>query len=118
MKFRDKKILVMGLGLNEGGVGVAKFLARRGARVLVTDLKSKKELVPSLKKLSGFKNIKYVLGRHREHDFKNSDIIIKGPGVPNSSRFLKIAKKYKKTVDTDIGIFFELCPATIIGVTG
>ena len=45
--FQDKKVTVMGLGLHGGGVGVAKFFANLGARVLVTDLKSKTKLAPS-----------------------------------------------------------------------
>jgi UDP-N-acetylmuramoylalanine--D-glutamate ligase len=107
----------MGLGLHGGGAGAAKFFSRLGAKVLVTDLKDKKYLARSLKKLKGLP-IKYVLGRHREADFKNADLIIKGPGVPNTSPYLKIARANKVPVDSDVGIFFELCPAPIIGITG
>ena len=38
--FKDKNITVMGLGLFSGGVGVAQFLAKQGARVTVTDLRN------------------------------------------------------------------------------
>jgi UDP-N-acetylmuramoylalanine--D-glutamate ligase len=115
---KNKKITVMGLGLNQGGVGTARFLARAGAKVLVTDLKSEKELLPSLKKLRGLP-IKYALGRHREEDFKNVDLIIQNPGVPNNSPYLKIAKKHKIPIETDMGIFIHLCPSqNIIGIAG
>jgi UDP-N-acetylmuramoylalanine--D-glutamate ligase len=115
---KNKKIVVMGLGLNQGGVGTANFLARAGAKVLVTDLKSKKELSLSLKKLQGLP-IKYVLGKHREADFKNADLIIKNPGVPNNSPYVAIAKKQKIPIETDMGIFIHLCPSqNIIGVAG
>ena len=49
--FRGKKITLMGLGLLGRGVGDAKFLAECGADLIVTDLKSAKELAFSLKKL-------------------------------------------------------------------
>ena len=39
--FRDKKILVMGLGRFGGGVDVVKFACLVGARVIVTDLDRK-----------------------------------------------------------------------------
>jgi len=39
MDFKNKKVLVMGLGLHGGGVGTAKFLCHRGAKVVVTDVK-------------------------------------------------------------------------------
>lgn len=115
--FKDKKITVMGLGLQGGGVGTARWLARQGARVLVTDLKTEKELAKSLKELEGL-DIKYVLSKHREEDFKNVDLIIKNPGVPRDSKFLKIARENNIPITTDINIFFELCPAPIIGITG
>ena len=83
----------MGLGLNQGGLGVARFLARAGARVLVTDLKTKKDLAPSLKQLKGLP-ITYVLGRHREEDFIKTDMVIRNPGVLDHSPFLKIAQEH------------------------
>ena len=58
--FQNKKITVMGLGLLGRGIGVVKFLAKNGADLIVTDLKTKEQLSSSLKKLAVFKNIKYV----------------------------------------------------------
>ena len=109
-KFKDKKILIMGLGLHGGGVGAAKFFAKAGAKVVATDLRTKKQLRESIRKLKGLP-IKYVLGKHREEDFKNADLIIRNPAVPDESPYLKIARKHKVPIDTDIGIFFELLTA-------
>ncbi len=118
LNLKNKRITIMGLGLNQGGLGVARFLARAGARVLVTDLKTKKELAPSLKQLQGLP-IKYVLGRHREQDFIKTDMIIRNPGVPDNSPFLKIARKHRVPIETDMTLFWQLCPSkNIIGVTG
>ena len=107
----------MGLGLIGGGAGVAKFFAKQGTDVLVTDLREKKELKSSLEKLKGL-NIKFVLGRHRIKDFTSADFIIKNPAVRRDSPYLKIAQKNKIPIKTDIGIFFDLCEGKIIGVTG
>lgn len=115
--FKGKKVTVMGLGIVGGGVGVVKFLVKAKAKVLVTDLKSKKELASSLKKIKKLP-VKFVLGEHRAKDFISTDLIIKNPGVPDNSIYLKIAKRNKVPIETDVGIFFELCPAPIIGVTG
>ena len=41
--FKGKKVLIMGLGLNGGGVGATKFFCRHGAEVLVKDLKTQRE---------------------------------------------------------------------------
>lgn len=116
--FKNKKILVMGLGLHGGGVGAAEFFARLGSRVTVTDLKSKKELAPSLEALRRWKGIIYHLGKHHAADFKHHDYIIKNPGVADDSPFLKIARRAEVPILSDVEVFFRACPADIIGVTG
>lgn len=108
----------MGLGLHGGGAGVAKFLAQAGAQVTVTDLKTKEELTTSLEKLKNLP-IKFVLGRHEQQDFQNADLVIKNPGVPDHSPYLKIAQENQVPIDTDLGLFFQICPSQkTIGITG
>ena len=115
---QDKRITIMGLGLNQGGLGVARFLAKAGAKILITDLKTEEELGPSLEKLKDF-DVKYILGRHREEDFINTDMIIQNPAVPHNSKYLKIARKHKIPIKTDLDLFFQLCPSkNIIAVAG
>ncbi len=114
---KNKKVTVMGLGLIGGGVGVVEFLVKAGAKVLVTDLKTKKELKKSLEKIKGLP-VELVLGKHRPKDFIKTDLVIKNPGVREDSFYLEIARKHDVAIETDIGIFFELCKAPIIGVTG
>lgn len=116
-QFKNKKITVMGLGLFGGGVGVAKFLARHGAHVTVTDLRDTAELSQSISQLEGFP-ITYKLGGHFEEDFINTDMVIVNPAVPQNSKFLQIARSNHISVDTEINIFLKLCPAPIIGITG
>lgn len=115
--FKNKKVTIMGLGLHGGGAGVAKFFAKQGAKVLVTDLKTEEQLKESLKKLRGL-DIEYVFGSHRQKDFVETDLVIKNPGVPGNSPYLQIARDNKVPIKTDIGIFFDLCQGEIIGVTG
>jgi UDP-N-acetylmuramoylalanine--D-glutamate ligase len=115
---KNKRITIMGLGLNQGGLGVTQFLVKAGAQILVTDLKTKEELNPSLEKLKGF-NIKYVLGRHREEDFINTDMVIQNPAIPHNSNYLKIARSQGILIETDLGLFFQLCPSKkIIAIAG
>ncbi|NQV00646.1 MAG: UDP-N-acetylmuramoyl-L-alanine--D-glutamate ligase [Parcubacteria group bacterium] len=115
--FKNKKVTIIGLGLHGGGVGSAKFFSMAGANVLVTDLRNKEELAESIEKLKK-ERIKYVLGQHRPEDFINTDLVIKNPAVSDKSKYLEIARENKVPIETDIGIFFELCPAPIIGITG
>lgn len=117
--FKDKRITVFGLGLNDGGVGTVLFLAKHGAReIIVTDMKSREELAPSLQKLASCKNIVYVLGQHRPEDFTHVDMVIKNPGIPWTNEYVKMALAHRVPVEMDSSLFFQLCPAPIIGVTG
>jgi len=116
--FKNKKVVIMGLGLHGGGVDSAKFFYKQGASVLVTDLKTEEQLGESIKKLRSFKKIEYALGGHREDDFKTADLIIKNPDVPGHSPYLEIARQSNIEIQSDVGLFFKLSGAFIIGVTG
>jgi len=119
--FRGRKITVMGLGLNQGGLGIAKWLLRHGARLTITDLKTREQLAPSIEALAAVKGahpVRYVLGRHRKEDFRNADMIIQNPGVPRDSEHLAIARKAGIPIESDISIFFRLCPHPIVGISG
>lgn len=117
MNFSNKRVLVMGLGVHGGGIGVAKFLAQHGAQVTVTDLKHAEALQESLKALEGLP-IEYVLGEHRESDVLNSDMVIRNPAVPRDHPLLQLARAHNIPVEMEISLFFQWCPAPIIGITG
>lgn len=116
-RFKKKKVLVVGLGLQGGGLGLVNFFAKLGAKVCLTDLKTKKELQESIDKIED-KNVKLVLGRHRLKDFLNADCIFKGPSVPWDLPFLKKAQQKGITVKMELSFFASYCPGKIIGVTG
>jgi UDP-N-acetylmuramoylalanine--D-glutamate ligase len=116
--FSGKKVLIMGLGRFGGGVDVAEFTVRAGAKVKVTDLAPAEQLSDSINELKEFPEIKFHLGSHDPADFKQADIIIANPAVPGDNEFLELARRNNKFVTSQINIFFELCPARIIGITG
>ena len=117
-KFKNKKVLILGLGLLGRGVKDAIFFAEQGAKVTVTDLKTKIELAESIKKLETFANISYTLGRHEEKDILEADLIIRNAGIPKNSKYLKLAFENNIPVDMDESLFAEYCPCPIIGITG
>jgi len=118
-QFKGKKITIMGLGLLGRGLGYTKFLAECGADLIVTDLKTKEQLATSVKALSKFKNIKFILGEHRLEDFRNRDMIMKSAGVPLDSIHIQEAKKNSIPIEMDVSLFAKCAPETmIVGVTG
>lgn len=117
--FKDKKITVFGLGLLGGGLGTVKFVAKHGAKkIIVTDIKDKKELQKSVEKLKGIKNIEFVLGYHRIEDFTKVDMVIKNPRIPWNNKYIKAAIEKKIPVEMDSSLFFRFCKNKIIGITG
>ncbi len=124
--FKNKKVTVVGLGLLGKRLGDIAFLSENGAKVLVTDLKSAKELAPSIQKLKkynkpagGRAGITYVLGEHRLEDFDSCDFVLKGQGVPLDSRYIRYADSKGIPIEMDESLFAKLAPKVkIIGVTG
>lgn len=117
--FRNKKVTILGLGINDGALKDALFFIKKDAQLTITDLKTRKELKKSLDKLIRYKGIKYTLGYHKKEDFINADLIIKNPAVSDSSPYLEIAKKHSVEIDTSIGIFSKYTDMkNLIGVTG
>lgn len=116
-RLRGKRVLVFGLGLHGGGVTVAKWCINQGARVTVTDLRTRRQLKASLDKLTG-NRIDFVLGRHRREDVLTADMIVKNPAVPPSSPYLRLARQKRIPVTTDIGLFIERHRGPIYAVTG
>jgi hypothetical protein len=51
---KNKKVLLMGLGILGGGVATAKWLLKQGVNLTITDVKDKDYLVSSLEKLEEF----------------------------------------------------------------
>jgi UDP-N-acetylmuramoylalanine--D-glutamate ligase len=109
-----KRVTVMGLGLFGGGLGVTRFLVLSGAKVTVTDSKSETDLRESVDQLRSLP-VTFRLGGHDERDFKDADLVIVNPAVPETNPYLKLAR----ALETEMNLFFKLCRAqTILGVTG
>ncbi len=117
LDLHNQRITVMGLGVHGGGLGVTRFLLEQGARVTVTDLRSAELLQASLAALADTE-VRFVLGEHRDEDFVNADIVVRNPGVPRESRYLALARAAGARIEMEMTLFFRLCPAPIIGITG
>jgi len=117
---KNKKVTIMGLGLNGGGEACVRFFSRYGAYITVTDKKTEEELAPTLLSLRqdsdiDFSKIKFVLGKHELADFQNADCVIKNPGVKfEGNEYLAAAKN----IESDISLFLNFTKAPIIAVSG
>jgi UDP-N-acetylmuramoylalanine--D-glutamate ligase len=115
MDLANKKILVVGLART--GVSVARFLASRGARVTVTDLRDESALAGVMNEL-GALDIRWVLGRHDESDFTSADLIVVSPGVPKDHPLLLSARKAGTEIISEIELASRFITAPLVAITG
>ena len=116
-KYFGKKILVVGLGLQGGGVGIAKFFSELGAKVTVTDKKDESKLLQSINRLK-YLNIQFHLGGHKVEDFLNADVIFMGPSVPWTTYEVVQAQKKGIPVEMEMSFIAANYPGKMIGITG
>jgi UDP-N-acetylmuramoylalanine--D-glutamate ligase len=104
------------LGLARQGTALAKFLASRGARVTVSDVKGMGVLQEQLTELAGWP-INFILGGHPP-ELLDTDVLFVSAGVSPDIPILVEARRRGTKISSDTELFFELCEATIIGITG
>lgn len=111
---KNKKVAVYGLGVE--GVATVNLLAKCN-RVTVFDDRKRSEIDNNFLQLVKTKNVKYSFADSTagSQDF---DFVIRSSGIRPGH--LKIANLQKRgaIVTTATKIFFDECPAKIIGVTG
>jgi len=107
----------MGLGLHGGGLASVLFFASRGAKVTITDLRDAQALRSSIDNLKPYP-VHLVLGRHREKDFVDTDLVLKNPAVPWNSPYLELSRSRGIPVESDISVFLSRVSNPIIAVTG
>lgn len=113
-KIKDKKIAVIGIGVSN--LPLIKFLIQKGADVTAHDRRTAEELADERAELAGH-NIKYKLGDGYLDDI-DADIIFKTPGMRFDIPPLAAARSRGSAVTSEMEVFFDLCPAKIIAVTG
>jgi len=100
--FKDKKVLIFGLGLNDGGLGMAEYFLKHGAKVTITDLRNEEQLSSALNKFKKYKEqITLHLGQHIKKDFLDNDIIVRNPAVKPNSEYLQMAQKAGKQIEME-----------------
>ena len=115
MNFANKRATIIGLARE--GMALARFLAERGAVVTVSDLKPAEELGAQIASLDGLP-IRFVLGGHPNEILDGADVVFVSPGIRPEVPILVEARRRGLPLSSATMLFFTLCPAPIIGVTG
>lgn len=108
------------IGLAREGLDLTRFLVTHGAQVTVTDTRPGEALQESLAQLGqlGGTPITYHLGGHDVADVDGAEVVYASPGVPPENELLVRARHTGVRQSSLVELFFELCPAPILGITG
>lgn len=115
MDVQGKRVLVVGLG--KSGVASSLFLQSRGARVTVSDEKSQEQLRNEIPALLD-KGIVVETGKHGERTFRDQDLIVVSPGVPNNVPALLNARKQGTPIIGEIELAARYLQGQVIAITG
>jgi len=116
--YRDRSVLVMGLGAFGGGLGAVRFLVERGARVTVTDQRSAETLRDALGELQNLPDLTYRLGEHRIEDFQSADLVVVNPAVKRNHPCLEAAREAGIPLTSEMNLFWQWNRAPVVAVTG
>ncbi len=105
------------LGLARSGVGCANLLHAAGARVRVSDCADTEATAANRRKLVS-PDIAVEVGGHTPAFVQGSDLVVVSPGIPDSAPPLQWARDAGILTVSEIEAAWQLCPATVIAVTG
>lgn len=110
-----EKVIVIGAARQ--GMALSRYLASKGAQVILTDMHSLDELPASLSDLEKL-GIQLCLGGHPLELLEGADCVCVSGGVPLTIPFIQAALQRGIPLSNDSQIFLEACPAQVIGITG
>ena len=113
-----KRVTIVGLGKGRTSAGLARFLVANGAQVTIADAKPREALAEGIARM-GDTPVTLVLGPSSDDAaLADPDLVFIIPGVrPRSATILRALQRGTPVL-TEIGLFFRLCPAPIVAVTG
>lgn len=115
-QLKSKHVGVLGLGVNN--LQVTAFLVGKGAQVTVRDrnVAVKENFAKNYPDLVD--KIEWEIGERILLNLKKFDLILRSPSIPYLTHEIQQAGKAGVEISSQTKLFFELCPAKIIGITG
>ncbi len=114
MELYGKPASVCGIGISN--LPLIDYLIKKGVSVTARDMKSREKIASIADDLEK-KGVKLVLGENYL-DGINDDIVFRSPGIRYDKPGLVVAAQNGAFITSEMELFFSLCPARIIGITG
>jgi UDP-N-acetylmuramoylalanine--D-glutamate ligase len=107
---------VLILGLAREGESLARYFRAQGARVIVTDQAPAERLRERSDRLGSA--VELHLGGDFPDLVERADRFFVSPGVPLENPVYEAARARGLRIESMTTLFFDLCPAPIVGITG
>ena len=115
--WKDKRVIVVGAARQ--GLALGRFLASRGAHVVMNDQKPLEQLISAKESLGDLTvSIDWVLGSHPLSILDGTDWVCVSGGVPLENPLIQDAQRRGIPLTNDSQVFLEECPCRTIGITG
>ena len=111
---KNKKVSVIGIGVSN--IPAIKYLSNLGTKVIARD--KNKEIFSKYSELKDLNNVEFILGDDYLSNLKDSDYILRAPGVKPFLKEIEDAVNSGVELTSEMELFFEFAPCKIIGVTG
>jgi UDP-N-acetylmuramoylalanine--D-glutamate ligase len=115
MELTGKKFLVIGLART--GTECARFLVKRGAQVVVSDLRPEAELAEPLQSLAGLP-VRFLYGAEKPGWLDAVDYVIPSPGVAAANPLIREARTRQIPVLSEIELAYRFFGAPLVAITG
>jgi UDP-N-acetylmuramoylalanine--D-glutamate ligase len=103
------------VGAARSGIALANHLTRAGETVRVVDRRPARELREAISRMPA--GVDFRLG-DEAGVLEGVDVVYASPGVPWDAQLLNDARARGVKVSSEIDLFLELCPGTVVGITG
>ena len=101
-------------GAARSGLAAAELLARRGARVTLSEARADAPETEPLKTLG----VQLELGGHESETFTNADLVVLSPGVPPEQAAVQAARERGVPVIAEIELAYRWLQGRVIAITG
>lgn len=115
LNFADKRVTVVGLGIE--GVDVVRYLVRQGADVTVSDSRPADRLADHLAEITGLP-VRLALASSQVEEITGAEAVFVSQGVPLDLPGLRAAGKSSVPLISMTGLFLDVCPGPVVGITG
>jgi len=109
---KDKRVTVVGAA--RSGLAAAELLARRGARVTLSDMRTELPDAEPLRALG----VTFELGGHTRGTFTGADLVVLSPGVPPDQPAIQAARDNGVPVVAEIELASRWLQGRVIAITG